>query len=560
IFAGTLDANGRASFPLSIQTNTEAPGMLQAIFTTRVTETGGNQSTDVTSMPFAPYPQFVGIKIPYDGRYKNMLTTGTKHQIQIATVDKNGAPVSASGIRLKVFKVSWNWWWSAQNDNLARWAQGEDAELVEDIYFSTHSGTATVPLTIADDDWGRYYLQVVDTRYGHTAGTTVYFDWADDEQRANRGNPAGATLLDVTTDKAVYQPGDMVKVTFASAENSSALLSLENGTDILDYWWVNGVSGQTETEFAVKADMAPNAYLYVTLLQPHAQTINDRPIRMYGVVPIMVEVPASRLNPKVEAPEKVRPDEDYTIKVSEKNGRAMTYTLAVVDEGLLGLTRFSTPDLWQHFYAREALGIKTWDLYDEVLGAYGGRLQRVLAIGGDQSALRYGEQKANRFKPVVTFLGPFELARKKTAVHKLHMPNYVGAVRVMVVAANNDAYGLAEAEIAVKQPVMILPTAPRVIGPGETFDLPVTVFAMNDEIRDVELQLTTKGKLEVVDSKTTTVRFDRAGEKTAYFRLKAPEGDEGFSSLTVQATAGIETTSQTIELQVRNPIEPVTRL
>lgn len=560
IFAGTLDANGRASFPLSIQTNTEAPGMLQAIFTTRVTETGGNQSTDVTSMPFAPYPQFVGIKIPYDGRYKNMLTTGTKHQIQIATVDKNGAPVSASGIRLKVFKVSWNWWWSAQNDNLARWAQGEDAELVEDIYFSTHSGTATVPLTIADDDWGRYYLQVVDTRYGHTAGTTVYFDWADNEQRANRGNPAGATLLDVTTDKAVYQPGDMVKVTFASAENSSALLSLENGTDILDYWWVNGVSGQTETEFAVKADMAPNAYLYVTLLQPHAQTINDRPIRMYGVVPIMVEVPASRLNPKVEAPEKVRPDEDYTIKVSEKNGRAMTYTLAVVDEGLLGLTRFSTPDLWQHFYAREALGIKTWDLYDEVLGAYGGRLQRVLAIGGDQSALRYGEQKANRFKPVVTFLGPFELARKKTAVHKLHMPNYVGAVRVMVVAANNGAYGSAEAEIAVKQPVMILPTAPRVIGPGETFDLPVTLFAMNDEIRDVELQLTTKGKLEVVDSKTTTVRFDRAGEKTAYFRLKAPEGDEGFSSLTVQATAGIETTSQTIELQVRNPIEPVTRL
>lgn len=560
VFAGTLDGNGNASFPLKLQINDQAPGMLQAVFTTRVTETGGNQSTDVAAMPFAPYPQFVGIKIPYDSRYKNMLTTGTEHQIQIATVDKNGAPVSASGLRLKVYKVSWNWWWSAQNDNLARWAQGEDADLIQDSKFSTNNGTATVALTIADDDWGRYYLQVEDTRYGHTAGTTVYFDWADEEQRANRGTPAGATLLDITTDKTTYQPGDMVKVSFPSAENTTALLSLESGTDILDYWWVNCKPGETKTEFAVKADMAPNAYLYITLLQPHAQTINDRPIRMYGVVPIMVEVPASRLNPKVEAPDKVRPDADYTIKVSEKDGRAMTYTLAVVDEGLLGLTCFTTPDLWQHFYAREALGVKTWDMYDDVLGAYGGRLQKVLAIGGDQSALRYDDKKANRFKPVVTYLGPFELARKKTAVHKLHMPNYVGAVRVMVVAANNGAYGLAEAEIAVKQPVMILPTAPRVIGPGETFDLPVTVFAMNDEIRNVELQLTTKGKLQVIDSKTTTVRFDRAGEKTDYFRLKAAEGDEGFSSLTVQATAGSETTSQTVELQVRNPIEPVTRL
>ncbi len=560
IFAGTLDGNGNASFPLDIQTNDQAPGMLQAVFTTRVTETGGNQSTDVTTIPFAPYQQFVGIKIPYDSQYKNMLTTGTEHQIKIATVDKNGAPVSASGLRLKVFRVSWNWWWSAQSDNLARWAQGEDAELLKDITFSTRNGTATVPLTIADDDWGRYYLQVEEPRYGHTAGTMVYFDWADEEQRANRGNPAGATLIDITTDKTTYQPGDMVKVTFASAENSSALLSLENGSDIIDYWWVNCKPGETKTEFAVKADMAPNAYLYVTLLQPHAQTINDRPIRMYGIVPIMVEVPESRLNPKVEAPEKVRPDADYTIKVSEKNGRAMTYTLAVVDEGLLGLTRFTTPDLWQYFYAREALGVKTWDLYDDVLGAYGGRLQKVLAIGGDQSALKYGEQKANRFKPVVTFLGPFELARKKTAVHQLHMPNYVGAVRVMVVTANNGAYGSVEAEIAVKQPVMILPTAPRVIGPGETFDLPVTVFAMNDDIRSVDLQLSTKGKLEVIGSKTTTVRFDRAGEKTGYFSLKAPEGAEGFSSLTVKATAGSETTSQTIELQVRNPIEPVTRL
>ena len=61
-----------------------------------------------------------------------------------------------------------------------------------------------------------------------------------------------------------------------------------------------------------------------------------------------------------------------TVTVSEKQGRACAYTLAVVDEGLLDLTRFRTPDPWQAFNARVALGVSTWDIYNDVLGAYGG--------------------------------------------------------------------------------------------------------------------------------------------------------------------------------------------
>ena len=86
----------------------------------------------------------------------------------------------------------------------------------------------------------------------------------------------------------------------------------------------------------------------------------------------------------------------------------MAYTIAVVDDGLLDLTRFKTPNPWDVFYAREALGVKTWDVYDQVLGAYGGQLERVLSIGGDAGIAKdKGKQKANRFKPVVQHFGPF---------------------------------------------------------------------------------------------------------------------------------------------------------
>ena len=192
--------------------------------------------------------------------------------------------------------------------------------------------------------------------------------------------------------------------------------------------------------------MAPNVFINISLLQPHAITSNDLPIRLYGVIPMMVENPATKLEPQIKMPDVIRPEQSYEIKVSEKNNKPMTYTIAVVEEGLLDLTRFKTPNAWDSFYAREALGVKTWDVFDDVIGAYSGSIDQVFAIGGDGSATKGKNKKANRFKPVVTYLGPFLLDAGKTQTHQLKMPNYIGAVRTMVVAGNNnkEAYGSAE--------------------------------------------------------------------------------------------------------------------
>ena len=89
------------------------------------------------------------------------------------------------------------------------------------------------------------------------------------------------------------------------------------------------------------------------------------------------------------------------ITVSEAKKKPMTYTMAVVDEGLLDITGFKTPDPWNYFYAREALGVQTWDLYDLVLGAFGGTLERIFAIGGDEALIDQSANKARRFVPVV---------------------------------------------------------------------------------------------------------------------------------------------------------------
>ena len=88
----------------------------------------------------------------------------------------------------------------------------------------------------------------------------------------------------------------------------------------------------------------------------------------------------SHLEPVITMPDVLRPEEEFKIKVKEKNGKPMTYTLAIVDEGLLDLTSFKTPDPWNAMYAREALGVSTWDLYDDVIGAYCGRFSPMFSI------------------------------------------------------------------------------------------------------------------------------------------------------------------------------------
>ena len=160
--------------------------------------------------------------------------------------------------------------------------------------------------------------------------------------------------------------------------------------------------------------MQPNAYVYITLLQPHGITKNDLPIRMYGVVPFTVTSSESHLVPVIRMAEEIKPEAPYHLTISEKNGREMAYTLAIVDEGLLDLTRFDTPDPWQVFNAREALGVNTWDLYNYVVGAYGGRIEQLFSIGGDDALNKGPKAIVNRFKPVVQFAGPFLLKKEKS--------------------------------------------------------------------------------------------------------------------------------------------------
>ncbi|HHQ49701.1 MAG TPA: hypothetical protein ENK19_12565, partial [Acidobacteria bacterium] len=428
---------------------------------------------------------------------------------------------------------------------------------VETAEVELADGTGSWNLRVDEPNWGRYLILVEDEKGGHRAGKVVYIDWPGWAGRGGGENPSGAAMLTLGADREVYHPGDRAVVTIPTSAVGRGLVSLESASRILRTEWVEGNGGTVRYAFTVTADMAPNIYVHVTFVQPHLAADNDLPIRLYGVIPIRVEDPATHLRPVLEVPKSFEPESTAHLAVREAKGRPMTYTVAVVDEGLLGLTGFATPDPWKWFYRRQALGVRTWDLYDQVAGALSGRLERLLAIGGDQNVqVKPGQERANRFPPLVRFLGPFQLAAGATGRHELEIPQYVGAVRVMVVAGSGRAFGATDARVLVKKPVMILGTLPRVMGPGEEVALPVSVFVMDRSIRTVTVRATVSGALELRGAGERSLRFDGPGDGLVRFSVAA--GDRtGIGRVELVARGGGETVRQSIELDVRSPALPV---
>ena len=562
MFEEKLDADGHADLDWDLSVPRDVPGMMNATFVTRVFERGGAFSINLDTHTVSPFDRYVGLRLPKGDEARDMLLTDTRHTVELASLDRDGKPVSVPRLQVTLYKVEWRWWWDASGDSLAQYIQGQSNSIIRQETVSTRDGAGKWQFEVKYPEWGRYMIRACDLDGGHCTGRVLYIDWPSWAGAAREQSGPAANVLMITSDKSEYKVGETATVQLPEAAQGRALLTIENGSSVLEHRWIEarGVneagkekSGANRISIPITAGMAPNVYVAVTMVQPHAGKANDRPIRLYGVIPLKVTDPATKLTPVVASAAEWAPKSRATVTVSESSGRAMDYTLAIVDEGLLGLTNFRTPNLRDEFYRREALGVSTWDLFDEVAGAYGGELDRLLALGGSDAAKPVNpDEGKSRFPPVVRFLGPFSLKAGEKRPHTVDLPEYVGAVRVMVVAGDGSAYGSAEKSVFVRQALMILPTLPRVIGPEESFRLPVSVFTSEAAIKDVRLEVQTDARFSAVGEPSTTLSFTRPEEKLGFLSLKSgPKLGKG--KIRVIATSGKYRAESEVWLEVRTP-------
>lgn len=553
VFEGKLDENGKADILLDNKKKWQAPGKLSAQFNTKVYEKSGNFSEDNYSQEADLYASYVGIDIPKTRWGSKFIKIGKTVPIPIVVLDAEGKPIKNRNLSIGLYEAQWNWWYGRSYNNRYNYNSSEHKGAITKAKLKTDSrGKASYKVSF--DQYANYMIRVCDDVSGHCTGDFFYTGryWSQQNEKD------GPQQLLFTTDKKSYNTGEEIKVSVPTNDGAKLLVSVEDGQKVLATYWVD--TKEDQTDFYVPTNKYPGAstlYISAHLIQPHNNGENDLAMRMYGVIPVEVVNPSTQLAPKIGLPSKIRPGENFTLEVSEKKGVPMAYTVSIVDEGLLSLTRFKTPNPWSNFYAKLALGVKTWDIYDLVLNAYGGTIDQYISVGGDASGGALNNAKeANRFKPVVLHLGPYYLKAGETAKHQLKMPNYVGAVRTMVVARNANAYGNAEESTPVKKPLMVQSTLPRVLGPNESLAMPINVFAMEDQVKSVKTEIEVSDNLSIIGSPAKNLRFERIGDQLASFDLKVGNSI-GPASIKASVSSGKEKSFENIDIQIRNP-SPVT--
>jgi uncharacterized protein YfaS (alpha-2-macroglobulin family) len=556
VFDGKLDNKGNAVIRPKLNFSDKAPTTVNINLKGRVFEESGDFSVDYLTLPYCPFKSIVGIQKTSDK--KDYLETGSENTFELVNLNPNGKLLNGyTQAKVTLYKLDWRWWWESTQEDLAYYVNDGYARPVQSQDLTFTNGKGKWNINLSNEDWGRYLLVAQDKASGHRTGQVVFFDWPSSYSRENRQGGKWASMLTLHATKASYSTGEEVQINVPTPEGAQLLISIENSSKVLKTYRMDTEQGNTTVRFEADGSMAPNVFAHITLIQPWKDRKNDLPLRKYGVLALPVVDPKSKLEPVIKVADELTPSTPFQVSVKEAKGQDMDYVIAVVDEGLLSLTRFKTPNPWNTFFAREALGVKTWDLYDQVIEAYGADLEKLLAVGGDEELTAKDGIKQSRFKPVVMFLGPFKSKGGELKTHQIHMPNYIGAVRVMVVAASKNAYGNADKTCQVRQPLMVLGTLPRLLGPNEEVKLPVTLFAYDKSIKTCQVKLITDGNTTVVGANSKQVAINGKAEQMTYFTLKS--GNKiGGSAIKIQATSGSNTAEYEVYMPIRNPFQPIT--
>lgn len=552
ISEGELDSSGVAKVSWILPQFEEVSSGLTARFITTVYEKGGRQNTNRISVPIDNYDHYVGVEKP--SYWYHYVTTNEESSLQVVCLDAKGTPKSGKKLLYRIYRNNSHWWYhyNSRSEYQRRYKTDNNTTLVKEG--SINSGTKPVNLKFTPREDGDYMIEIQEGGYeGHKVTQFVYaYAWGS----VPSGDQNAGTLI-MKADKAKYNLGDVATVSFPAPKEGSILYTLECENEILDWKWVkpNVEPGKDmQLKIPITEEMVPNAYLTLSVIQPHAQTQNDRPMRMFGILPIYAEDPSTRRDIEIIAPKELKPNKPFSVTVQTKDQRPAQFTIAVVDEGLLDLTGFRTPNPWRNFFKKLRLNVPTYDLFSQIIGVNKGDIFKAFSIGGGMDDFRSQQlnprKSKRRFKPVSMFKGPISTDNSGKATVKFDMPDYNGSVRIMVVAAREHSYGHAEKTVPVRTDLMVQPSIPRVLGPNEEFTIPVSVFAMKDNVGKVKVNLKLSGPLQVVNSSSKEVNFTRATDKEVLFRVKTKNAVGQAKIQVTASSAKVSATSKT-DISVR---------
>ncbi|RDU64701.1 alpha-2-macroglobulin [Helicobacter sp. MIT 14-3879] len=546
-FSGSLNENGYAQNILNLKDINKINKNLEANIIARVYENNGRQVSARKSVYIKRFDSFVGIKIPQT-RYVQI---DDNINLNVVLLDENENHIANRKLEYTVYNNNYSWWWDYDNyndyirsiktdKNTTIIAKGEitSKDSINNIRFKANAR-------------GELLVEVRDTTNNQSASISLY--------ASSWGEPINAdkiTQLKIKSDKSKYRHNEEAVITFESTKNAKALVTISNNEEIIDRYFVDTNNIKTSINVKIDEKYAPNLYVSVFLLQNYNTNDNDRSLRLYGVVPLNIINTKSKIDLNINASDEVLPNSTLDIEISNNQNKQVTYTLAIVDEGIINLTNFKTPSPYDYFYAKTKYPIINYDTFDYIIGRIQGGVEKVYSIGGDEDSIgdttkKQRDDKADRFKPVVYFIPPTKSDEFGKAKISFKVPAYLGSLRVMLIAVNNDSYGSVSKDVKVSAPVVMLPTIPRSLKINDNFKIGIEVIPIKDDVKNVKVNIKSKGIIGF-DKETQSINFIDKKPQTIFFNGKVKE-EIGIEHIDINLESSSFNMKDSTEIDIKAP-------
>ncbi len=497
---GNLDEKGRVQSSVEIPENIlNSQGYnFNARIVSEVFEKGGRSVKAVKDVNLNRYDYFVGMKTLAN----SYVSEGETIDFYAIVSDLKEKLVSGKTLEYRIYQNDYYWWWDydSYDEFLRSIKQDTNTKLIEKGELTSSSEPMKFSFNTSNY-YGQMFIELIDKESEVSTGQSFYV--------SSWGEPSYADVvssLKIKSDKNKYKIGQSAKIEFESVAGAKALITLSSNSKIIDRFVMDTQDKSTSIELAMKKEYTPNIYVSVSLFQDYNKIDNDRALRLFGVIPLYVEDENTKLDLELKTPDKILPNSNFEIEIQSKDKRAFNYTVAIVDEGLLDLTDFKTPDIWKGFYAKTGFTLKTYDTYSQIIPKFTGGDSVLGGLRVDKNR----DDSAQRFKPVALFNTPARSDETGFAKLKFKMPSYMGSVRVMVVANENDAYGSVSKDIQVSAPLVMLETLPRTLKIGDNFTLLTQIFKTENRIKNATLSVRSKNSLIKISPDTQTIDFKSA--------------------------------------------------
>jgi len=526
---------------------------VRVVIQASVQEPGGRAVTGSDNFTLYPTDWFIGLKANEGSGKQCVLDMAllTPEQGKAASLD------AGRDIRFTVYKRFWDYVLVQEGDGYRRrWK-----ETVSEVEGA--SKTVTVP---QGADLAAYTSQVefdlpsgcydIVAEYGESIRTKLNVWHSAGESGRRTGDPSELVFK---TDAKKYAPGQTAKFTFTSPVDGEAFVTM--GALRLDHAEAVPVkAGEVTLDAKIPADCLNGRY-HINVFVVGKD--GDEFIRASGDASLELDHSAAhKLNVGITVPGIVRPESetDVTVSLADLAGKPVKgqVCLFAVDEGVLALTGFKTPDIYQYFLQSDNAFLSTCETYSSLFPNL--KIRPDGTIGGGDAPVSASKLAASivKMKDAARIVVPVvRIPESGTATVNVKVPDHSGSLRFMAVANALDAVGSGEREMIVRTPVSLTVSAPRVLAPGD--EAVISIRAFNHDAKDgaVDFKAALPDTLQLLGDLPKTGALKAGESRDMSFRVKALD-TYGEGTLAVTLSVGAESRTETTCITVRPANPPQT--